>query len=111
MLMIETERRNVLHSGDTSYFHGFAKIGKKFKVDVALLNFGKQIPNPEKPYYMNAEKVALATKDLRAKIVVPMHWNLWEETREDPHPIWEILNSQRSTSKLRILEGGELLEL
>ena len=111
MYLIETPRGNILHSGDTSYFEGFKEIGEAFRVDVALLNFGKQIPTPEKPYYMNADRLASAATDLRAGVVVPMHWNLWVETREDPLPIAAILRSRSPDSKLVILEGGEKLEL
>jgi L-ascorbate 6-phosphate lactonase len=111
MYLIETPRGNIFHSGDTSYFEGFKKLGDKYRVDVALLNFGKQIPTPDKPYYMNAEGVASAARDLKAKIVVPMHWNLWVETREDPHPIEAILRSKSPDSRLLILEGGEKIEL
>jgi len=111
MVLIETPRGNILHSGDTSYFPGFKEIGQKYNVDVALLNFGKQIPNPEKPYYMNSQKLVMAAKDLRARIVVPMHWNLWEETREDPRQIEPILKSESPHSELRIIDGGELLEI
>jgi L-ascorbate 6-phosphate lactonase len=111
MIMIETSRGNILHSGDTSYFPGFAEIGNKFKVDVALLNYGKQIPNPEKPYYMNAKKIAMAARDLRAKILIPMHYNLWVELREDPNPIREVLHTESPETQLRIVEGGDLLEI
>ena len=111
MILIETARGNVVHSGDTSYFSGFREIGEKFEIDVALLNFGKQIPTPEKPYYMSAEKVVMAARDLRAKILVPMHWNLWQETREDPNPIAGILKTESPETKLRIVDGGELLEI
>jgi L-ascorbate 6-phosphate lactonase len=111
MIVLETPRGNVLHSGDTSYFPGFREVGEKFTVDVALLNFGKQIPTPEKPYYMDARKVAMAARDLRAKILVPMHYNLWVETREEPEPIREILRSESPESQFRIIEGGESLEI
>jgi len=111
MFLVETPRGSILHSGDTSYFEGFKQIGDSFRVDVALLNFGKQIPNPEKPYYMNAEKVARAAKDLRAGIVVPMHWNLWIETREDPRAISPFLEKESPKSKLEIVDLGEKLEL
>lgn len=111
MVLIETPNGNVLHSGDTSYFSGFREIGEKYQIDVALLNFGKQIPTPDKPYYMNAEKVAMAAADLRAKIVVPMHWNLWIETKEDPSPIEPILKTKTPKSEFRIVEGGELLQI
>ena len=111
MIMIETPRGNILHSGDTSYFPGFAEVGQKYKIDVALLNYGKQIPTPEKPYYMSPQKFVMAAKDLRAGVVVPMHWNLWEETREDPAPIEPLLRAESPQSELSVVEGGELLEL
>jgi len=111
MIMIETPRGNILHSGDTWYFRGFGEIGQKYKVDVALLNYGKQIPTPQKPYYMNSQKLVLAAKDLQAKIVVPMHWNLWIETREDPGPIKSLLKVESPESVLHIVNGGECLEL
>lgn len=111
MYLIQTPRGNVFHSGDTAYFQGFKTIGEKFKVDLALLNFGRQIPTPDKPYYMSAEKLTSAARDLRAKMVVPMHWNLWIETMEDPRPIRPILKSKSPDSELVIVEGGGLLEL
>ena len=111
MFVIETPRGRILHSGDTSYFEGFKTIGDALDIQVALLNFGKQIPTPEKPYYMNAEKVAKAAKDLRAKIVVPMHWNLWIETREDPKPIFPLLERESPSSKLVIIDVGERLDV
>ena len=111
MILLETPTGNILHSGDTSYFGGFKEIGDGYSVDVALLNFGKQIPNPEKPYYMNAQKLAMAARDLRAKIVVPMHWNLWEETKEDPTRFEPILRIESPGSQFRVVNFGELLQV
>jgi L-ascorbate metabolism protein UlaG (beta-lactamase superfamily) len=111
MILLETQRKNILHSGDTAYFPGFKEIGGKYRIDVALLNFGKQIPTAEKPYYLNAEKLSMAARDLRARIVVPMHWNLWQETREDPRPIEPVLKSMSAESEFRLIDGGELLEI
>jgi len=111
MILLETPRGNILHSGDTAYFPGFKEIGDNYKIDVALLNYGKQIPNPEKPYYMNAQKLSMAARDLRAKIVVPMHWNLWEETREDPSSIEPILKSLSPSSEFKVVDGAELLKI
>jgi L-ascorbate 6-phosphate lactonase len=111
MILVETPDGNILHSGDTSYFEGFKEIGDRYTVDIALLNFGRQIPTAEKPYYMNAQKLAESARDLKAKIVVPMHWNLWEETKEDPLPIEPILKSKSPNSKLRVIDFGEVLQL
>ena len=111
MYLIRTPRASIFHSGDSSYFEEFKKIGDAHSVDVALLNYGKQIPTPEKPYYMSAEKLAQAARDLRARIVVPMHWNLWVETREDPNRIESVLGKVSPESVLRVIDGGQKLEL
>lgn len=111
MFLIQTPNANLFHSGDSSYFDGFKKVGGEYRVDIALLNFGKQIPTPEKPYYMNSEKFALAARDLRSKIAVPMHWNLWVETREDPCQIREIMSSIAPGSMLEIMDGGQKLRI
>ncbi len=109
--LIETPRGNVFHSGDSSYFDGFKKAGSLYRVDVALLNFGKQVPSPEKPYYMSAKSVALAAKDLNASILIPMHWDLWEESVEDPSLIKEPLDAASRNTVLEILRIGDKFEL
>jgi L-ascorbate 6-phosphate lactonase len=109
--LIRTPRGNIFHSGDTTYFKGFQKIGESHKVTVAFLNFGKQIPTPEKPYYMNAEGVAKSARDLKASIVVPMHWDLWIEARDDPRTIEDPLRSISPNSRLHVLNVGQKLDL
>lgn len=108
--LVKTPLASVFHSGDSSYFNGFRKIGQDHKVDVALLNFGKQIPTPEKPYYMNAEAVASAARDLNAKIVIPMHWDMWFEAKDDPVSIKDRLEAMSPSSQLLILNVGERFE-
>jgi L-ascorbate metabolism protein UlaG (beta-lactamase superfamily) len=109
--LVKTPRGNVFHSGDTSYFDGFKKVGEEHRVDVALLNFGKQVPTLEKPYYMNAEAVAKAARDLKARIVIPIHWDIWLEAREDPTSITHHLKDVSPGSRLSILNVGEKFEL
>jgi L-ascorbate metabolism protein UlaG (beta-lactamase superfamily) len=111
MYLIGTPHGNIFHSGDTSYFGGFRKAGADAQIDVALLNFGKQIPDPERPYYMDAEAVAKAAADLKAKVVVPMHWNLWKEARDDPAKVKAALSVESPASEYRELGPGEFLEL
>jgi L-ascorbate metabolism protein UlaG (beta-lactamase superfamily) len=65
--LIRDPRGNIFHSGDANYFSGFQKVSESHKVTVAFLNFGKQIPTPEKPYYMNAEGVAKRCKRSKSK--------------------------------------------
>jgi L-ascorbate 6-phosphate lactonase len=109
--LIRTPRGNIFHSGDTNYFSGFQKVSESHKVTVAFLNFGKQIPSPGKSYYMNAEGVAKAARDLKASIVVPMHWDLWIEARDDPRTIEGPLRSISPNSRLLVLDAGQKLDL
>jgi L-ascorbate 6-phosphate lactonase len=111
MYLIQTPKGNIFHSGDSAYFEGFKKVGQAHKVDVALINFGKQIPTPEKPYYMDANSFSKAARDLDARNAVPMHWNLWAETKEDPSPIKPILQEASPKSKFRIIDYGQEFEL
>lgn len=109
--LVRTSRGNVFHSGDTNYFEGLREIGSRHRVAVALLNFGKQIPTPEKPYYMSADDVAAAARDLNAGVVIPIHWDLWVEAKDDPHVIESKLKMRSPTSRLRILNVGERFDL
>jgi len=109
--LVKTQNGNIFHSGDTSYFGGLRQIGREHRVDVALLNFGKQIPTPKKPYYMSAEGVAMAARDLRAATIIPIHWDLWLEARDEPKSIKTHLETISPNSHLLILNVGEKFEL
>jgi L-ascorbate 6-phosphate lactonase len=109
--LIETRAGNIFHSGDTNYFEKLKEIGSKFDVDVALLNFGKQVTGVEKQYYMSAKQVADAARDLRAKVVVPIHWDLWADFGDDPKSVAPQLKLVRPESILKILNVGEKFEL
>ncbi len=108
--LVKTPEATIFHGGDTAYFQGLREIGQAHKVDVALLSFGKQVPTPERPYYMNAESVAIAARDLGAAVVVPMHWDLWVEARDDPMSIKKWLRHVGARSKLCVLHVGEGFE-
>jgi L-ascorbate 6-phosphate lactonase len=109
--VIRTPRGNIFHGGDTSYFDGFARVGGEFQIDVALLSFGKQIPSPERPFYMDAVSVAKAARDLRAKVCVPMHWNLWVEGWDDPGKVKAELSRLSPNTAFRIIDVKQVLEL
>jgi L-ascorbate metabolism protein UlaG (beta-lactamase superfamily) len=109
--VFQTPRGSIFHSGDTSYFDGFREVGSRFSIDVALLNFGKQIPDFSKPYYMDAHSVAKASRDLRAKTTVPMHWNLWLEGKDDPSKVEAELKIVSPGTGFRVVDVGEFLEL
>lgn len=89
MYAVESDGNRFLHSGDTRYFEGFVKVAEKYKIDVALINFGK---NPSgMQLYMTPCDFLRTVKDLKAKKAVPMHWDIWKYTRQEPSIIRNFL--------------------
>jgi L-ascorbate 6-phosphate lactonase len=109
--LLRTRRGTIFHSGDTGYFGGFGEVGRAGRVDVGLLNFGRQEPSMPAQYYMDAAQVARAAADLEARVVVPMHWDLWREWRDDPGKVGEELRRALPSATLVTLGVGEYLSL
>jgi L-ascorbate metabolism protein UlaG (beta-lactamase superfamily) len=71
--LIGPEHR-VFYTGDTGYFDGFAGIGAEHgPFDVALVQIGAYAPQwPD--IHMTPEEGVAAGLDVRAKLLVPVHW-------------------------------------
>lgn len=67
-------RHRVFYTGDTGYFDGFASIGAEHgPFDVALVQIGAYAPQwPD--IHMTPEEGVAAGLDVRAKLLVPVHW-------------------------------------
>jgi L-ascorbate metabolism protein UlaG (beta-lactamase superfamily) len=59
--------------GDTAYHAGFAKIGERFALDVALLPIGGFWPRSFRQRHMSPLDALAAFKDLSARALVPIH--------------------------------------
>ncbi|MBO3841904.1 MAG: MBL fold metallo-hydrolase [Candidatus Brockarchaeota archaeon] len=86
--IIEAAGVKLFHSGDSKFSEEFSKIGEQGGVDVAFLSLGRN-PRGHK-YYMNACDTVEAARDLGAQTLIPVHWDLWRRTREDPLLVKEI---------------------
>ena len=72
--VIESEGRSIFHCGDSAYFDGFAEIGKRFDIEIALLPIGAYDPPSGREVHMNPEEAVRAFMELRARKLVPMHY-------------------------------------
>lgn len=82
--LIEGEKRKVFFAGDTGYFLGFKEFGEKFgPMDAALLPIGGYEPRwfMEK-YHMNPQEAVKAFLDLKAQVLGPLHWGVFDLTDE-----------------------------
>ena len=79
----------IYHSGDTAYFGGFAEIARRLQPDVALLPIGAYFPDSYRSVHTSPEEALRAFLDLRASVMIPMHYGtfrLGREPMDEPLP-------------------------
>jgi L-ascorbate 6-phosphate lactonase len=89
--LIQTPGGSLYHSGDSHYSNYFAKHGNEHRVDVALASFGE---NPRGVTdKMTSVDVLRMAECLNAKVVIPIHHDLWTNFQADPGEIlmlWKL---------------------
>jgi L-ascorbate metabolism protein UlaG (beta-lactamase superfamily) len=101
--MVIDSGKVVYHAGDTAVFGDMKLVGDLYEPDVALLPIGGF-------YTMDPRQAALATKLIRPKIVVPMHYGTWPPIEQDPKE-FEMLVKKESKAKVKIMTPGEVMEV
>lgn len=90
--VIEAGGVKLFDSGDTLYIPELAEIGREWDLDIACLSYARS--PAEKVIYMDEEAVLKAAEDLKAKIVILKHYDLWVEFAVDPGPLVKKLKAQ-----------------
>ncbi len=73
--MIKSPTAHIFFGGDSGYFPGFKTIGEKYgPFDLTLLDSGQYDPR-WKVVHMTPEESAVAHKELRGKVFMPIHWS------------------------------------
>jgi L-ascorbate metabolism protein UlaG (beta-lactamase superfamily) len=79
----------IYHSGDSGYFDGFAEIGRRLKPEIALLPIGAYSPDSYRAVHTSPEEALRAFQDLKAEVMIPMHYGtfrLGREPMDEPLP-------------------------
>jgi N-acyl-phosphatidylethanolamine-hydrolysing phospholipase D len=114
--MIEAGGFRVYFGADSGYCPAFQEIGARFGgCDIAILPIGAYEPRWFMQYaHMNPEEAVQSFLDLKARIMVPMHWGTFRLTDEDmlepPQRVraaWQA--AQLPAPDLRVLRHGETL--
>jgi L-ascorbate 6-phosphate lactonase len=83
--LVKTLGGNLYHSGDSHYSNYYAKHGNDHVIDVALASFGE---NPRGVTdKMTAVDILRMAECLNAKVVIPIHHDLWTNFQADPREI------------------------
>ncbi len=89
--LVKTPGGSLYHGGDSHYSNYYAKHGNEHVIDVALGAFGE---NPRGVTdKMTASDLLRMAECLRAKVVIPIHHDLWTNFQADPREIlvlWEM---------------------
>lgn len=83
--LIKTPGGNIYHSGDSHYSIYFAKHGKDHKIDVCFGSFGENpVGMMDK---MTSVDILRMAEALRAKVVIPIHYDVWTNFMADTNEI------------------------
>ena len=100
--VITLGKKNIYHAGDTGLFLDMQLIGKRDKLDVALLPIGGN-------YTMDIEDAAQAAKFLKPKLAIPMHYKTFDLIDQDPAIFAKKLKG--TGIKVKVLGFGESIDL
>lgn len=99
-ILFKAEGKTVYHAGDTELFGDMELIGKRNDIDVAFLPIGDF-------FTMGPDDAAYAAELLKAKIVVPIHYNTFPPIKQDPEQFKKMVKG----SDVKILAAGERFEI
>jgi L-ascorbate metabolism protein UlaG (beta-lactamase superfamily) len=114
--VVEKNNRAVYFAGDTGYGDHFKEIASRFSLSAALLPIGAY-----KPYewfreiHLNPQTAVRAFLDLKAEILIPIHWGTFkisdEPLKEPPVLLLEEAARCAIAGNVRVLENGGKVEL
>ena len=99
-VLLMAEGKTIYHAGDTGLFSDLKLIGDRHDIDLAFLPIGDN-------FTMGPEDAAIAAQFLKAKRVVPIHYNTFPPIKQDPNRFVELLNENQGL----VLKPGEEIEV
>ena len=91
--LVKTSGGNIYHSGDSHYSNYYAKHGNDYKIDVALGSFGE---NPRgMTDKMTSVDILRMAECLNAKVVIPVHHDVWTNFQADTNEILTLWNMKK----------------
>lgn len=91
--LIKTPGGNIYHSGDSHYSNYYAKHGNDYQIDVALGSYGEN-PRGMTDKMTSVDMLRMA-ECLNAKVVIPIHHDIWTNFKADPKEILYLWKMRR----------------
>ena len=106
--------KSIYFAGDSAPGAHFDDIGKRYKIDIALLPIGGYKPEFVMKYnHLNPQQAFDAYKQLKAKRMIPMHYgtfDLSDEPMDEPLH-WMELIAAKNPNEISFLNVGEVFTL
>jgi L-ascorbate metabolism protein UlaG (beta-lactamase superfamily) len=83
-VLLTSEGKTIYHAGDTGLFRDMKMIGKRNSIDLAFLPIGDNLT-------MGPEDAVDAAEWLKAKQVVPIHYNTFPSIKQNPKEFTKML--------------------
>jgi len=99
-VLLFIEGKTIYHAGDTGLFSDMKLIGERHPIDLAFLPIGDN-------FTMGPEDAAVAAEFLKAKTVVPIHYNTFPPIKQDPQTFINLLKENNG----KIMNAGDVIEL
>ncbi|MBK1854838.1 MBL fold metallo-hydrolase [Verrucomicrobiaceae bacterium 5K15] len=113
--MISSGVSKVFHCGDSAYFEGFKEIGKHHTPDVALMPIGAYDAPSGRDVHMNPEEAVRSFIEMKAGILIPMHYGTFPLGNEPDHEPVERLVAEAErlgvADRVLVLEEGIGIEV
>ena len=111
--LIEYSGRTIFHCGDSAWFEGFSEIASRGHIDIALLPIGAYDAPTGRDVHMNPEEALRAFTDLKAGVMVPMHYGSFrlgfEPLEEPPDRLLAHARALGLDERIMILSEGETM--
>ncbi len=101
--VIRTDGLCIYHAGDTALFGDMNAVISRYNIDYALLPIGDY-------FTMGPEDAVVAAEWLKAKTVIPMHYNTFPVIKQDVNQFKENLENN-TQSKCLILNSNDTIEI
>ena len=107
----------IYFAGDSGYFRGFTRIGEMFDIDVSLIPIGAYEPEWfMSPQHVSPEQAVQAFLDVKAKMMIPMHYGAFKLADDTPREAVDRLLAARdrhgiTPDRIHLAGLGEVFDL